>query len=211
MNILMLGAPGSGKGTQSEFLCSKKGFKHLSTGDLFRKNISEETKVGLWAKDFIIKGLLVPDEVTNKMVEEFLENDSDNLIFDGYPRNIEQAVELDKMLANNSKKLDYVIYLDIDDSILVERIINRLVCPTCKRSYHKLNRKPKVENICDFDETPLEVRDDDVLEKVNQRLQTYNEQTKPLIDFYKNRLKKIDSNNKSPNEIFKNILDSLGI
>ncbi|ASP28692.1 adenylate kinase [Spiroplasma corruscae] len=211
MNILMLGAPGSGKGTQSELLCDKKAFIHLSTGDLFRKNISGETELGLLAKSYINQGYLVPDDVTNKMVQVFLKSESDNLIFDGYPRTIDQAIELDIMLRTYDKSLSHVIYLDIDNSVLLDRIVNRLVCPTCKRSYHKITRRPLVENICDFDSTNLIVREDDTLDKVNQRLLTYNTQTKPLIEFYKDRLIKINANNKRPEELFAIISEALGI
>ncbi|AKX34593.1 adenylate kinase [Spiroplasma litorale] len=209
MNILLLGAPGSGKGTQSEFLCEKNNYIHLSTGDLFRKNIGNETELGVLAKSYINKGILVPDEVTNKMVEEYLKDNSDNVIFDGYPRNVEQAKELDKMLNSINKMLNCVVYLDIDDSVLIDRIVNRVVCPVCKRSYHLINRKPKVANKCDFDNADLQSREDDKLDKVSKRLETYNNQTKPLIDFYKDRLIKINANNKKPIEVYKDIIEAL--
>ncbi|QBQ08119.1 adenylate kinase [Spiroplasma gladiatoris] len=213
MNILLIGAPGSGKGTESELLCEQNGFTQLSTGDLFRSNIANKTQLGLEAKNFMEQGLYVPDNITNGMVKEYLKTKNSNLIFDGYPRTLDQAIELDKMLLEVNKKIDHVIYIDVNDSILLNRLTGRLVCEICKRSYHIVNRKPLNDGVCDFDYGKLITRPDDQEDKIKVRLQVYNDQTKPLIDFYlqQNKLIKVDGNNKTPKEFHTAILKELGL
>ncbi|AGR41594.1 adenylate kinase [Spiroplasma taiwanense] len=211
MNIILLGAPGSGKGTQSEFLCDKKNFIQLSTGDLFRTNILNKTKLGLEAQKYMNQGLLVPDLITNEMVKEYLERKHDNLIFDGYPRTDDQAQQLDKMLLLLNSKIDLVIYIEIDESLLLERLTGRIVCSICKRSYHKVNRKPIRNGFCDFDNGTLITRPDDQEDKIKIRLEAYNTQTAPLIKFYENKLKIINANNLSSEEVYNKILGVLKI
>ncbi|AHI53288.1 adenylate kinase [Spiroplasma culicicola] len=209
MNIILLGAPGSGKGTQSELLCEKKGFIQLSTGDLFRNNIANNTALGMEAQTFMNQGLYVPDEITNKMVEAYLEQTHDNLIFDGYPRTVDQSVELDKMLSNLGQTIDKVIYFEIDNSVLMERLTGRLICQICKRSYHKVNRKPLKEGVCDFDGGDLITRPDDQEDKIKTRLEVYNTQTAPLIDFYQAKLTKVDATNKSVEQLYELLVEAL--
>lgn len=207
MNIILLGAPGSGKGTMSELLIDKMNMIQLSTGDLFRKNIAENTPLGIQAKKYISEGKYVPDSVTNGMVQQFLSFRSDHLIFDGYPRTIEQANALDEMLLTLGHQIDKVFLIDIDKSILHDRLVGRMVCPTCKRSYHKITRKPKVEWICDYDKNQLVVRPDDVEDKIETRLKEYEALTEPLIDYYEeqNKLVKIKATNLLKEELFEEI------
>ncbi|AXK51028.1 adenylate kinase [Spiroplasma alleghenense] len=212
MNIILLGAPGSGKGTQAEKLVQNFNFEQLSTGDLFRKNISEKTQMGLEASKLISAGKLVPDEITNKMVEEYLKNgNKENIIFDGYPRTINQAKALKEILVLNNSKIDKVILLDVEEKILLERLVGRLICPKCKRSYHLKNRPPKKEGICDFDNSSLETRPDDKPEKIAIRLQSYLSDTSPLIDYYKTekKLVKISVSNLTSEKVFEKIREAL--
>ncbi|AGR42464.1 adenylate kinase [Spiroplasma diminutum] len=211
MNIILLGAPGSGKGTLSEFLCDKNNFTQLSTGDLFRENISSKTDLGLEAQKYMNEGKLVPDSVTNSMVEKYLESKNTNLIFDGFPRTDEQALALDQMLKNLNNQIDKVFYLEIDESVLLGRLTGRMICKICKRSYHKVNRKPLKEGICDFDNGELIVRPDDQEDKIKTRLEAYNTQTAPLIEFYKNKLIKIDADNCSPSELYDRVVSFIGV
>jgi adenylate kinase len=184
MNIILLGAPGSGKGSTSEQLISRKGVTQLSTGDLFRKNIAEKTALGLEAQKFMNAGKYVPDEITNGMVEDYLQTNHDNLVFDGFPRTRAQAEALDKMLEKLGTKIDKVIYLHVDEEVLFDRLTGRLICPKCKRSYHKITRKPQVEWICDFDGAELVTRPDDAPDKIATRIDEYNNLTATLINFY---------------------------
>lgn len=185
MNIILLGAPGSGKGTQAEKLVERNGFIQFSTGDIFRKHIREQTALGIEAAKFMNAGKLVPDDVTNKMVAEELKTRHDGLIFDGYPRTIDQAEALKKTLKELGVGIDKVFYIDVDQKILLDRIAGRLICPICKRSYHIKNRPPKVAGICDYDGAKLEQRPDDQPDKVKIRLEAYEKQTAPLINYYK--------------------------
>lgn len=203
MNIILLGAPGSGKGTSSELLVDNLGFIQLSTGDLFRNNINSKSALGIKAQKFMFEGKLVPDNVTNAMVNKFLTKVNDNLIFDGFPRTHEQAIELDKMLKDVNQKIDLVICIEINESLLIERLTGRIMCPKCKRSFHKRTRKPKIEWICDFDNTELVSRPDDQEEKIITRLEAYESQTKPLINFYElqKKLIRLDANDLAPNQM----------
>jgi len=200
MNIILLGAPGSGKGTQAELLVQHHNFVQLSTGDLFRKHIAENTPLGIEAKKFMNEGNLVPDEVTNEMVWDYLSTQrNDGLIFDGYPRTIQQAEQLDWMLAKLNRRINHAFYIEVPNEILIERISNRLVCPTCKRSYNLKTRPPKVAGICDYDGTKLVQRPDDEPEKVAIRLRAYEEQTAPLVDYYRQKETIIHVNGQSTN------------
>lgn len=213
MNIMLLGAPGCGKGTQAEQLVNKLNFIQVSTGDLMRKEISLNTNLGLKCQEYMNAGKYVPDQIVNQIVSQFLKNTNDKLIFDGYPRTLEQAKSLKQMLDLYNKKIDYVFYIDINDQILIKRITNRLVCPLCKASFNLETRKPKQEGLCDFDNTKLVKRSDDSLDKVQIRLQTYKEQTLPLIDYFKTNSKfiEIKADDLSAEQVFNQIKGELKI
>lgn len=181
-----MGLPGAGKGTQAEMIREKFNIPHISTGDMFRQAIKEETELGKQAKAYMDEGALVPDEVTNGIVEERLaKNDCDNgFLLDGFPRTVPQAETLDEITEKQGKRIDYVIHVDVPAEKLVERLTGRRVCPSCGATYHVKNKPPKVEGICDHDGTELIQRDDDKAETVEKRLEVNIEQTKPLLDFY---------------------------
>ena len=188
MIIIMLGAPGTGKGTVAGLLQEKLGIKQVSTGDIFRKNIKEGTELGKIAEVYISRGDLVPDDVTVKVVEDRLnEPDVENgIILDGFPRTVKQAEELDKILAEKGKKVDKVINLTTPDEEIVERIVNRRVCSNqeCKAVYNLILHPPKKEGICDKCGSELIIRKDDTEETVRARLKNYFEQTSPLVEYY---------------------------
>ncbi len=188
MIIIMLGAPGTGKGTVAALLQEKLGIKQVSTGDIFRKNIKEGTELGKLADKYISKGNLVPDDVTVKVVEDRLnEPDVENgIILDGFPRTVKQAEELDRILAEKGKKVDKVINLTTPDEEIVERIVNRRVCSNqeCKAVYNIILNPPKQDGICDKCGSELITRKDDTEETVRARLKNYLEQTSPLVEYY---------------------------
>ena len=188
MIIIMLGAPGTGKGTVAGILQEKLGIKQVSTGDIFRKNIKEGTELGKLAEKYIAKGNLVPDDVTVKVVEERLnEPDVENgIILDGFPRTVKQAEELDKILAKKGQKVDKVINLTTPDEEIIERIVNRRVCSNqeCKAVYNLILNPPKKDGVCDKCGSELIVRKDDTEETVRARLKNYFEQTSPLVEYY---------------------------
>ena len=192
MNIIMLGAQGTGKGTVAGFISQEMGWPQISTGDIFRKNISEKTELGVIADSYISKGNLVPDEITVPMVKARLsEADAqDGAILDGFPRTIAQAEELDKMLAEVGKKVDLVINLTTPREEIIDRMITRRVCTNqdCKATYNTKLHPPKVEGICDKCGAALKQRDDDKdPEAINRRLEIYEEKTSPLVEFYKQK------------------------
>lgn len=188
MIIIMLGAPGTGKGTVAGLLQEKLGIKQVSTGDIFRKNIKEGTELGKLAEKYISKGQLVPDDVTVKIVEDRLNKpDVENgIILDGFPRTVKQAEELDKILSVKGKKVDKVINLTTPDEEIIERIVNRRVCSNqeCKAVYNLILNPPKKDGICDKCGSELVKRQDDTEETVRARLETYFEQTSPLVEYY---------------------------
>ncbi len=188
MVIIMLGAPGTGKGTVASLLQKKLEIKQISTGDIFRKNIKEGTELGIIAKEYISEGKLVPDDITIKIIEDRL-NESDvqnGAILDGFPRTIKQAEELDRILASKGKKVNKVINLTTPDEEIIERIVNRRICSNqeCKKIYNLILNPPKQEGICDKCGSELIKRKDDTEEIVRERLKTYFEQTSPLIQYY---------------------------
>ena len=188
MNIIMLGAQGTGKGTVAGLISEQTGLPQISTGDIFRKNISEKTPLGVEADKYISKGNLVPDDITVPMVEDRLTWDDakNGVILDGFPRTVKQAEELDKILAAKGKKVDKVINLTTPDEEIIERIVNRRVCSNqeCKAVYNIVLHPPKVEGICDKCGSELVTRKDDTEETVKARLKSYFEQTSPLVDYY---------------------------
>lgn len=191
MILIMLGAPGTGKGTVAAKLSEKLNIPQVSTGDIFRKAIAEKTPVGVEAEKYISQGMLVPDDVTIKIVEERLKDaDVQNgLILDGFPRTIEQAEALDKMLAEMNKEIRLAINLETSEEEIIERIVSRRICSNqdCKAVYNTKLNPPKVEGICDKCGSKLTQRKDDNEETVKNRLQSYYKQSAPIVDFYKNK------------------------
>lgn len=187
MIIIMLGAQGTGKGTVAGVLNKQNGWVQLSTGDIFRENISKGTELGIEANKYISKGCLVPDEITISMVEKRLDElkNEEGIILDGFPRNIEQAKKLDEILESKGQKVDWVINLETPRDEIIERMMNRRVCPKCKATYNLKLHPSKVEGICDNCGTELVIRADDSDENaIKKRLEIYDTQTKPVVDFY---------------------------
>lgn len=184
--VILLGAPGAGKGTQAEILRERFGLAHISSGDLFRENVAKQTPLGLLAKTYMDRGELVPDDVTIRMVMERITRDdcARGVIFDGFPRTEAQAHALDAALAQGGKKIGAVIYIHVSDLVLVERLSARWSCPTCGAVYNQLTQPPRVAGKCDKDDSTLTQRDDDKPETVRRRLQVYHQQTAPLIAYY---------------------------
>lgn len=189
MNIVIMGAQGTGKGTVAGILKEKLNIPHISTGEIFRKNIKESTELGKLAAKYTDEGNLVPDEITNEMVKNRLneEDCKSGYILDGYPRNLEQAKALDEMMNEKNKKIDLVIYLTTPTEEIVERVMGRRECPNCKESYNMVLNKPKNGEICDKCGTALIKRADDTEEKLKTRLDIFFTETEPIIDFYKEK------------------------
>lgn len=188
MNLLIMGLPGAGKGTQAEFIGKNYGVNHISTGDMFRAAMKNETEMGKLAKSFIDKGALVPDEVTNGIVKERLAQDDikeSGFLLDGYPRTFDQALELDSMLLELGIKLDGVVNIEVDPSILVDRLSGRYICRNCGATYHKIFNPTKVEGTCDVcGSKDLYQRADDVPETVKNRLDVNIKESAPILTHY---------------------------
>ncbi|MBN2479459.1 MAG: adenylate kinase [Parachlamydiales bacterium] len=208
--VIMMGPPGAGKGTHATELSKKLDIPHISTGDLFRENIKNETALGLKAKQLIEKGELVPDEIVIDMLFNYIEKNGfkKGYILDGFPRTLSQARVLDEKLSKKAKKI--AINLNIDDSKLVDRITGRLMCSSCGSPFHKTFMRPKVEGKCDKCNGDLYQRKDDTAEVVVNRLNAYHHDTEPLIGYYKNEnaLFDIDSN-QSKEAVFENLLETV--
>ena len=208
MKVVMLGAPGAGKGTQAKLIAGKYNVPHISTGDIFRANIKNGTELGKEAKKYMDQGLLVPDElVVNLVVDRLLQEDCVNgYVLDGFPRTIPQAEALDVALQKNGERLDYALDIEVPDENIVKRMGGRRACVACGGTYHIVNIPPKKEGICDACGGELILRDDDKPETVTQRLAVYHEQTQPLIDYYNNSgiLVEFDGT-KDMNDIFNDI------
>ena len=196
MKIIMLGAPGAGKGTQAKMIAEKYGVPHVSTGDIFRANIKNGTELGKEAKQYMDQGLLVPDELTVRiLLDRVAQDDCKNgYVLDGFPRTIPQAEVLDSELSKLDDHIDYAIDVDVPDENIIKRMSGRRACLTCGATYHIEHVPPKTEGICDKCGSELVLRDDDKPETVKNRLNVYHEQTQPLIDFYTNKgvLKTVD-------------------
>lgn len=196
MNILFMGPPGAGKGTQAERIVEEFSIPHISTGDAFRLAMKQGTPLGLKAKEYVDQGLLVPDEITNGIVKERLALDDcqKGFLLDGFPRTLQQAEALDVMLTELGRGIDHVVNLKVDRSLLLARLTGRRICKSCGTTYHVLFNPPKVEGVCDKDGGELYQRSDDTEEKVGTRLDEYTSKTAPLLDYYsrKGLLREVD-------------------
>ncbi|MBP2079002.1 adenylate kinase [Oceanobacillus polygoni] len=208
MNLILMGLPGAGKGTQAEKIKEKYNIPHISTGDMFRLAIKEGTDLGLKAKGFMDQGELVPDEVTIGIVKERLSKaDCENgFLLDGFPRTIAQAEALQELLTELDRTINYVLHVDVPEEKLVERLTGRRICPTCGTTYHVVYNPPKVDGVCDKDGSTLIQREDDQPETVKKRLSVNIKQTKPLLDFYQDKgyLVNVDGD-RDINEVFRDI------
>ena len=213
MKIIMLGAPGAGKGTQAKKIAAKYDIPHISTGDIFRANIKNGTELGNKAKTYMDQGLLVPDELVVDLVVDRVKQDycKKGYVLDGFPRTIPQAEALDKALAAIGEKMDYAIDVNVPDENIVHRMSGRRACVGCGATYHLEYAPTKTEGICDACGKELILRDDDKPETVKKRLGVYHEQTQPLIDYYTNAkiLKTVDGT-VDINDVFQTIVDILG-
>jgi adenylate kinase len=186
MRVVLLGAPGAGKGTQCKRVLDKYGIVHLSSGDILRQNRADGTELGKKAQSYMDSGGLVPDELIVKMMSDAIKKEgTSGFVLDGFPRTVNQARELDEALASDGQKIDIVLNLMIDNETIMDRMAGRRSCPKCGAVYHIKNLKPKVDGKCDNDGAELIQRPDDNLEVVANRLKTYHEQTKPVVGYYK--------------------------
>ncbi|RLJ69816.1 adenylate kinase [Hydrogenivirga caldilitoris] len=186
MNLVFLGPPGAGKGTQAKRLAQELGLKHISTGDILREAVKNETPLGKKAKEYMDRGELVPDELIIALIEEVMPPGG-GVIFDGFPRTIAQAEALDNMLKRKGLNLDKVILFDVDDEVVVDRLSGRRVCPSCGAVYHLKFNPPKNDEVCDRCSVKLIQREDDREEVVRNRLEVYRKQTAPLIEYYERK------------------------
>lgn len=199
MRIVLLGAPGAGKGTQCKRIVQRYGLLHLSSGDILRQQRAEGTSLGKKAQNYMDSGQLVPDQiVVQMMIDAIKKAPAAGFILDGFPRTVNQAVELDNSLAHNGQAVDAILNLQIDDRVVAERMTGRRSCPKCGAVYHLKNLQPKVNEICDRDGAGLIQRPDDSPEVVAKRLKTYHQQTEPVVDYYNNNGRTVfdvDANN----------------
>ena len=209
MKIVMLGAPGAGKGTQAIKIADKYDIPHISTGDIFRANIKGGTELGKKAKSYIDKGELVPDDVTiGMLLDRIAEDDCKNgYVLDGFPRTIPQAESLTEALKSQGDKIDFALNIDVPDEAIIERMSGRRACPKCGATYHIVYAAPKVENICDKCGSELIIRSDDKPETVKDRLNVYHQQTEPLIAYYKAAgvLREVDGTQELP-KVFEDVV-----
>ena len=194
MRLILLGAPGAGKGTQAEMLTKLYDIPCISTGNIFREHISKNTELGQKAKAYMDEGKLVPDSLVIELVKSRITQDDckNGMIFDGFPRTIPQAEALDVMLKELNIPIDFVVNVEVADELIIERMAGRTVCPSCGASYHKVNKPSKVSGKCDLCSADLIQREDDKAETVKKRLDVYHEQTEPLIAYYREQGKLVD-------------------
>ena len=213
MKIVLLGPPGAGKGTQAKSISNRYSIPHISTGDIFRKNISENTPLGIEAKSYMDNGPLVPDEVTINMVKDRLQQDDckNGYLLDGFPRTVHQAEALDNFLTEREESIDTALLIEVPKEFILERMTGRRVCPSCGASYHIKFNPPTNDGKCDLCGSDVIQRKDDTEETVKERLDVYENQTQPLIDFYKNKkqLSVVDGT-QAINEVFESICKILG-
>ena len=213
MKIIMLGAPGAGKGTQAKQIADKYSIPHISTGDIFRANLKAGTDLGKKAKEYMDQGLLVPDELTCDLVMDRISQDDckNGFVLDGFPRTIPQAEALDAALSKIGQKMDYAIDVDVPDENIINRMSGRRACLNCGATYHIVSIPTKVEGVCDRCGSPVVLRDDDQPETVKKRLEVYHAQTQQMIDYYKEQdiLKSVDGTQPMEN-VFHAIVEILG-
>lgn len=213
MRIVLLGAPGAGKGTQAKNIIKKYSVPHISTGDIFRKNISEKTHLGIKAKEYIDKGLLVPDELTIDLVKDrLLQFDCKNgFLLDGFPRTVEQARALDEFLDENDQVLTTALLIDVPERFILDRMTGRRVCSSCGASYHIKFNPPEIEGICNICKNEVIQREDDTEEIVEGRIEVYKKQTQPLKEYYEinNQLSVVDGT-QPIEKVFEDICDVFG-
>lgn len=208
MKIVLLGPPGAGKGTQAKSISTKYSIPHISTGDIFRKNISENTPLGIEAKSYMDAGKLVPDEVTINMVKDRLVQDDckNGYLLDGFPRTVEQAEALQEFLSARGEKLDTALLIDVQKEFILERMTGRRVCPSCGASYHIKFNPTKTAGKCDLCGADVIQRKDDTEETVKERLDVYESQTQPLINFYKDKdMLSVVDGTQEINQVFESI------
>ncbi len=213
LRAVLLGPPGAGKGTQAVRLVEKYEIPHISTGDIFRKNIKEGTELGKKAQEYMNAGALVPDELVVDLVKDRLQQDDckNGFLLDGFPRTIFQAEKLDEFLSESNLKMDIVINLKVEKEALIKRLTGRRVCKDCGASYHIVNLPPKKEGVCDICGGELIQRKDDNIETVENRINVYEEQTAPLIGYYKEAGSLVDFDGEaSLDEVFDAIVQAIG-
>jgi adenylate kinase len=213
LKIILLGPPGAGKGTQAKSISREYNIPHISTGDIFRKNISEKTPLGVEAKGYMDSGKLVPDELTINLVKDRLtqEDCKNGFMLDGFPRTVKQAEALDAFLKERNIDIDAALLIDAPKDLIIERMTGRRVCSHCGETYHVVNIPPKVEDVCDVCGSALIQRKDDNLETVIERLEVYDKQTQPLVEYYRGRGKLMSVDGaKELHEVFEDIRNLLG-
>ncbi|MBM7581868.1 adenylate kinase [Caldicoprobacter guelmensis] len=214
MRLILLGAPGVGKGTQATLLSKALSIPHISTGDMFRYHISNNTDLGMEAKQYIDKGMLVPDEITVGMVADRLKQQDcrNGFVLDGFPRTIQQAKFLDKILKDLNIQLDMVINITLDDREIIKRLSGRRICPQCSAVYHIEDKPPKNEGLCDNCGTGLVQRGDDKEETIIKRLQVYHSQSEPILEYYKDKVKIVNIESHKLLEVTtKRVFEALGV
>lgn len=212
MNLLIMGGPGAGKGTMSEKILSKYNILHISTGDIFRSEIKQQTELGLLAKSYIDKGMLVPDEVTNPMVKSFLEKSdhAGGYLLDGYPRTLAQAEAFNELVAGTDLTIDRVLYMEIPFEVLAQRVTGRRICKECGAIFHTSNKPSKVEGVCDVCGGTLYQRKDDTLESLTVRVEEYQKSTEPVLSYYRNKgLVKTVNANQSIEQVWNDVQKAL--
>lgn len=210
--FILIGPPGAGKGTQAKNIATRKGFVLISTGDLLRENVEKKTELGNTAKAYMDKGELVPTDLVAKMIKANIEQnlDKNGFLFDGFPRDLSQNTLLNGMLKEFDLDVDKVIYIDVKDEAIVERLTNRRICPKCKRVYHMKYNKPAKDEMCDDCNVSLITRDDDNIDVIKKRLDVYHSLTKPLVEYFgkMGKIIKIDGE-KGPKEVEAEIISNI--
>ncbi len=201
--FIFIGPPGSGKGTQAKKISEFLNYSFISTGDILREEVKKKTKLGNMAKKYMEKGKLVPDDLMLKIIKKNLKKKK-GVILDGFPRTINQAKGLDEILKNKSLKIDNVFYLKVKDEEIIKRLSSRRICPKCQSIYNLITKKPKNDEVCDICNVKLIQRDDDKEEVIIKRLKVYNEETKELLNYYKDKILEIDGEG-NPEDVFERI------
>jgi adenylate kinase len=213
LRLILLGPPGAGKGTQAARICQKYNIPHISTGDIFRRHIKEGTEFGIKAQEYMNKGELVPDDLVLEIAEaRLIEEDCDNgFLLDGFPRTVHQAEQLDKFLNERDLTINKVLDIDVDKEVLKTRLVGRRVCRNCGATYHVINMPPEKEGVCDVCGGPLYQRSDDTAATVENRIEVYNAQTMPLVEYYEKlgNIAHIDGSTELEN-VFNDIAGVLG-